>query len=312
MQLLQHTSNRTSIWNNDGSGEFSKGQSLDGEGMLADLDNDGDLDMVASNGSPMVLYENDGEGNFQAKGEVYDGLYVSSFDVGDVNGDGKIDVVVAIVGGGRAFRAVWSNEGNFDFTPVSSLRNDRGEFVLVDLFDADVDGDIDALLGKPWGDTDTYEVLLNDGDGTFSRRSSLGEADFPNPPGWLGRFPLGIARATFADVNGDGAKDVFVGGRLLLNNALFGDVNGDQRFDQLDIVQVLQGAKYLSGKPATFEEGDWNRDGVFDQRDIIAAFSSWQLPHLTLRKYGVDRLSFGGHHREFIVRISSTRLGKRG
>ena len=38
-----------------------------------------------------------------------------------------------------------------------------------------------------------------------------------------------------------------------------------------DIVQVLQSGKYLTGLPATWQEGDWNSDGVFDQLDIVAA-----------------------------------------
>ncbi len=53
-----------------------------------------------------------------------------------------------------------------------------------------------------------------------------------------------------------------------------GDSNGDGIFDQLDIVQVLQAAKYLTGEPATYEEGDWNVDGVFDQLDIVAALQT--------------------------------------
>ena len=52
-----------------------------------------------------------------------------------------------------------------------------------------------------------------------------------------------------------------------------GDSNLDGRFDQLDIVVVLQPAKYLTGQPATFVEGDWNGDGVFDPLDIVAALA---------------------------------------
>jgi hypothetical protein len=37
---------------------------------------------------------------------------------------------------------------------------------------------------------------------------------------------------------------------------------------------VLQTAKYLTGQPATCEEGDWNGDGVFDQSDIVAALQT--------------------------------------
>ena len=50
-----------------------------------------------------------------------------------------------------------------------------------------------------------------------------------------------------------------------------GDSNEDGRFDQLDLVQVLQGGKYQTGQPASFGEGDWNGDAVFSQLDIVAA-----------------------------------------
>jgi hypothetical protein len=53
-----------------------------------------------------------------------------------------------------------------------------------------------------------------------------------------------------------------------------GDANRDGVFNQLDIVQVLQSAKYQTGQPATWAEGDFNRDGVFDQLDIVAALQT--------------------------------------
>ena len=45
-------------------------------------------------------------------------------------------------------------------------------------------------------------------------------------------------------------------------------------FDQEDIVAVLQAAKYLTGQPASFGEGDWNEDGVFSQLDLVAALQT--------------------------------------
>jgi hypothetical protein len=62
-----------------------------------------------------------------------------------------------------------------------------------------------------------------------------------------------------------------------------GDADQDLDFDQLDLVQVQIAAKYLTGQPATWGEGDWNGapggtagspppgDGVFNQFDIIGA-----------------------------------------
>ena len=69
-------------------------------------------------------------------------------------------------------------------------------------------------------------------------------------------------------------------GRLL---KLAGDADQDLDFDQLDLVQVQQAGKYLTGQVATWGEGDWNGapggspgypsagDGVFNQLDIVAA-----------------------------------------
>ena len=64
-----------------------------------------------------------------------------------------------------------------------------------------------------------------------------------------------------------------------------GDADQDLDFDQLDLVRVLIAAKYLTGQPATWGEGDWNGapggapgnppegNALFDQWDIIAALS---------------------------------------
>ena len=62
-----------------------------------------------------------------------------------------------------------------------------------------------------------------------------------------------------------------------------GDADQDSDFDQLDLVQIQQAGKYLSGQAATWGDGDWNGapggspgyppqgDGVFNQLDIVAA-----------------------------------------
>ena len=62
-----------------------------------------------------------------------------------------------------------------------------------------------------------------------------------------------------------------------------GDADHDLDFDQFDLIQVQQAAKYLTGDPATWGEGDWDGapggspgnppagNGLFDQFDVIAA-----------------------------------------
>ncbi len=66
-----------------------------------------------------------------------------------------------------------------------------------------------------------------------------------------------------------------------------GDANQDWSFDQRDLVQVLAAGKYVSGRPATWGEGDWDGgpggepgnppagNGLFDEFDIMAALGRY-------------------------------------
>jgi hypothetical protein len=65
-----------------------------------------------------------------------------------------------------------------------------------------------------------------------------------------------------------------------------GDSNQDGKFDQFDLVQILQRANYLTGLASTWGDGDWHGspggqigdppigDGLFDQRDIVHALNA--------------------------------------
>ena len=84
-----------------------------------------------------------------------------------------------------------------------------------------------------------------------------------------------MGRVTRPEVSGDGD--------VATTELVPGDANQDLVFDQFDLIQVLQAGKYLTGQVATWGQGDWNGapggslgnppegDGVFDQRDIMAA-----------------------------------------
>lgn len=63
-----------------------------------------------------------------------------------------------------------------------------------------------------------------------------------------------------------------------------GDANADGRFDQFDIIAVMQCAKYATGEMATWAQGDWTGDGLFDQLDVVAALQTGdylRVQHLT-------------------------------
>ena len=57
------------------------------------------------------------------------------------------------------------------------------------------------------------------------------------------------------------------------------------------IAFVLKTVFYVTNKPAIFEEGDWNNDGIFNQLDIVAALQPGnylQGPYARLAKSDRD------------------------
>ena len=90
---------------------------------------------------------------------------------------------------------------------------------------------------------------------------------------------------------GSGIQDL--GGNALASGATerwtngAGDANGDHRFDQLDLIQVLRARKYLTGQPASWSEGDWNRDGIFNQLDVLLVQQT-RPPHYLQGSFGAQ------------------------
>jgi len=101
----------------DGAGQFTDGTEAAGVGdvrlaaqgaNLADVDGDGSLDIVVDNwgGGPIFMYQNDGQGHFTNIDTRAAGLDASLFGqgiaFGDIDGDGDLDMFVAVYGDGGA------------------------------------------------------------------------------------------------------------------------------------------------------------------------------------------------------------------
>ncbi|HCH61453.1 MAG TPA: hypothetical protein DFR83_01530 [Deltaproteobacteria bacterium] len=93
------------VWINDGTGAFTdSGQALvannASHSTITDIDYDGDLDVIFSdmadgaNGGARI-YLNDGEGRFTLGQHIGVGIASQGHGVGDVNGDGLVDMVLA-------------------------------------------------------------------------------------------------------------------------------------------------------------------------------------------------------------------------
>jgi hypothetical protein len=145
-----------------------------------DYDDDGDLDLFQANDHQFnFLFRNDGRGRFTEVGEASGvaandrGIGTGSMhgSLGDVDGDGLIDLLVTDL----SYGALYRNLGNGvyeDITRRSGLAgafNGKGEWGAA-LFDFDNDGDLDVFSANGTAEELIlqYPLLLeNDGTGRF-------------------------------------------------------------------------------------------------------------------------------------------------
>ncbi len=153
------TGDSTVFWyENDGFGAFTRrvvdanlSEPQDIEALDADNDGDVDLIVVASDTNNTVsLYRNDGNESF-ARESLATGQLSYAVDIGDWDGANGQDIFVAFDKGtslGDEIRdvAVFLNDGSGSFTDSTLLELEERTRNLK-IFDADMDGDDDILLG---------------------------------------------------------------------------------------------------------------------------------------------------------------------
>ena len=162
---------------NLGNGEFSGEHLIGGLGdrpwqavSEADLDGDGDADLVAASftGNRLVWFENTG-GGFSGEREIEAVLDdASTLAVADLDGDGDPDIVPGSIPSGEF---VWlENLGDGSFSDARVIFAERFAPAVV-VADLDRDGDADLVMGS-WSD-DTVGWAENLGDGRFSEFRSI-------------------------------------------------------------------------------------------------------------------------------------------
>jgi hypothetical protein len=215
------------VWLNDGAGNFhNSGQQVGSwesrHVILADMDGDGMLDAVVANTGPISIYLNRGQGVFTTAtvnlGQQDPGSYILAPAIGDVNGDGWLDVfgggccgATEIWDDGRrevhpSHDSLWLNNGQGGFTDSGQKFDIMGTKAIA-LGDLDGNGHLDAFFanhsshlgnGENLDSFQANTVWFNDGQGFFRvSEQVLGEA---------------MSQAVvLGDLDGDGDLDAFVG-----------------------------------------------------------------------------------------------------
>lgn len=238
---------------------------------LADLDGDGDLDAIIPNADgyfsqgslqPLVILANDSAGNFtDVSAAAVGGFtgYLRQVALGDVDGDGDLDMYAPDAWGGQD--KFFVNDGDGIFTDEAALRLDVSSRAGGARFgDVDGDGDLDLFIADwgadPFGGAATSgaQLYLNDGTGVFTDAT----AQLPNVATPDGTTPVDV---DFFDADGDFDLDILLDShedseRLWIND-------GAGTFT--DVSDTFPNGGNLSYGPTTCDvDGDGDLDVLID------------------------------------------------
>jgi hypothetical protein len=205
----------------------------------ADLDGDGDLDLITHNtvnqnsdtgiveGDTISLLYNDGKGKFAAPKNLTVGEGVQGVATGDLDSDGDLDLVTANEGEDTV--SILLNNGQGEFAAPTKLEAGiRSASPIV----ADFDGDGDSDVATANFEGNSVSVFKNNGDATFTEQTVF--------PTEINPYDL-----TPADMDGDGDVDLIMRHSIFYTSGTTSGStisiltnNGSGEFDESEVFTV--------------------------------------------------------------------------
>ncbi len=190
--------------------------------LFADLDNDGDQDLIVSVDVSLMVMQNDGAGKFQVATELRPNPYAQTLTAVDYDNDGLLDIYVASYGSNYetfaddiaplpyhdanngAPNIMFHNQGDWKFDDVTDRvglnENNRKYSLGAAWDDFDNDGDQDLYVANDYGGSNLYVNDMNR-SGRFADQAKAYGVE---------NFSAGMS-ADWGDYNNDGWMDLYVG-----------------------------------------------------------------------------------------------------